>query len=612
MASVQSLGVGSGIDLQSLVEGLVATETQVRLGRLDSREGNATAKISAYGNLKSAVSQFNDTLNTLADISTFRSRNVSSSNEDSFTVSASSDAALGTYNIGVTQAGIAQTLSASGIVDVTNTALDSADIAIGGGTLTIQQGTQPSFDVDISSASSSLNDIVKAINEAEDNTGVSASVINADSGPVLVINATETGSDNDISISVTDIDGDTEDSIGLSQLRFDAGTGSRFTEIAAALDTIITVNGVSITSTSGSTFSDVVSGVSITAISETTSDGTATITQDVAKATEAIDAFIENFNGLIDNVNDLGRAGTEDAQSSSPLVGDSVLRNLTSQLRRTIFSTIDETQPEGVQTLSDIGINVDRNGKLELDSSKLGDLLESNFDDVARLLAADGNPISQQQELSTVSYDAVSSLVGSGQLDIAVGEDSFSITIGGSDTLQTLRDAINSATDNTGVTASIILEDDGGGGTDAKLLLTADEAGTEQQITITVDDDDGNDTDLTGLSILATDNLTELVNAELDAPEGVIVRLQEVVATYLGGSGEQGIIDARTEGLNADIERINDERLLQQTRLEQYEARLVQQFASLDLLVANLQSSGDFLLSQLSSAAQITNNRNSS
>ena len=87
------------------------------------------------------------------------------------------------------------------------------------------------------------------------------------------------------------------------------------------------------------------------------------------------------------------------------------------------------------------------------------------------------------------------------------------------------------------------------------------------------------------------------------------MRLQELVAGFLGGNGETGAIDARTEGLSTELERIADERAEQERRIEAIQARLVQQFSSLDLLVANLQSSGDFLLSQLNSISQISTNR---
>ena len=118
------------------------------------------------------------------------------------------------------------------VVDVTNSAIASADTAIGGGTLTIQQGGQPSFAVTINSATSSLNEIVAAINSAEGNTGVEASIINADSGPVLVINANDVGTDNQVTISVDDVDTNNTDAQGLSQLSFDPSDipGSNLTQ----------------------------------------------------------------------------------------------------------------------------------------------------------------------------------------------------------------------------------------------------------------------------------------------------------------------------------------------------------------------------------------------
>ena len=290
------------------------------------------------------------------------------------------------------------------------------------------------------------------------------------------------------------------------------------------------------------------------------------------------------------------------------------MRSLSGQLRSVIFNVIDETQPEGLRTLSDIGINIDREGQLALDSSKLASLLETNFDDVARLLAADGNAIAQNQQLQSVSFGTVSSELGEGDLTISVGDTSFTVAISAgaaNNTLQGVRDAINAAGDNAGVTASIILVDDGLGGTNAQLILTADEVGDESAIAVTVvDGSDADNEDLFGLSRLASVNLTENVASTLDAPSGIVLRLQDVVAGFLGGGGEVGIIDSRTQGLTRDIDRIDDERLVEQNRLNAFQDRLTRQFAGLDLLVANLTASGDFLLSQLSSISEISNSRN--
>ncbi len=616
MASVSSLGVGSGLDLQTLVDGLVASEQQVRLGGLDVREAIATERISAYGLLKSAVSLFDSSLTSLGDIATFQARTASSSDNEAFTVSAALNAGLGSYSVDVIAAGQAQSLTSSSFVDVTNTAISSANIGIGGGTLEIQQAGGASFSVSIDSTASSLNDIAAAINSAAGNSGVEATVINADSGPVLVINASEVGKDNEITIIVDDIDGDDTNAQGLSQLTFDINdiAGSNLTQSAEALNAQISINSQTITSTSGNTFADVVSGVTVTALAETTETGTISIAKNTGQAVGAVNEFIASFNELVTSISDLGRGSTEEGAGAGILVGDSVLRTLSSQLRRSIFTSVDLTQPLGVRTLSDLGISIDRDGQLALDTEQFNALLESNFDDVARLLAADGNAIAQNQQLQSVNFDTVSTAVGEGQLAITVGEDSFTVDISvgaANNTVQGIRDAINAAVDNIGVTASIVLVEDGLGGTDAQLILTADDAGDDGAITIAVTDNDGNDTDVSGLSQLASDNLTVLTASQLDASEGVILRLQAVVDDFLGGNGEQGIIDTRTEGLNTEVERIGDERLQQQTRLLAFQDRLTAQYASLDLLVANLQSNGNFLLSQLNSIAQISNSTNS-
>ena len=599
MASVSSLGVGSGLDLQTLVDGLVASEQQLRFGRLDNQAALATERISAYGLLKSSVSLFNGSLTSIGNISTFQARTVSSSDPDAFTVSAAVNAGVGDYSVEVIEAGESQSLAGSNFVDITNTAISSADAIIGGGTLIIQQGSQPSFSVVIDSSNSSLNAIAAAINESVDNAGIEASVINADSGPVLVINAAKVGADNEISITVSDIDTNDTDAQGLSQLTFDVSdiAGSNLTQATAAVNAQISVNGQAITSTSGRDFDEVVNGVSITAITETTSAGVASITKNTQQALAAANEFIENFNALSNSIDDLGRGGSEDNVSAGVLVGDSLLRTLDSQLRRTIFTAVDETQPEGVRTLSDIGISIGRDGQLSLDNTKFNALLDTNFDDVARLLAADGNAIPQNNQFESLPSDSITTPFGDGSLEIAVGEESFIVnfsTLEGNDTQLGLRDLINSAPDNPGVTASLVLIDDGAGGTNSKIILTANEAGPDAAISL----------------IVGAAFFNEITPAEVDTSEGVITRLQSVIEGFLGGSGQQGIIDARTEGLSKDVERIGDERSVQEQRLIAFQDRLTAQFASLDLLVANLQSNGNFLLSQLNSISQISSNNN--
>lgn len=110
------------------------------------------------------------------------------------------------------------------------------------------------------------------------------------------------------------------------------------------------------------------------------------------------------------------------------------------------------------------------------------------------------------------------SAVGTGTLSISVGGSSFDVEIDSEDnTLSGIRDAINDA--EGGVTASIINVDDSSGNTESRLVLTADDPGTDNTITVGVSGDgDGNNTDAAGLSALRYDgtasNLTETQTAE--------------------------------------------------------------------------------------------------
>jgi flagellar hook-associated protein 2 len=117
--------------------------------------------------------------------------------------------------------------------------------------------------------------------------------------------------------------------------------------------------------------------------------------------------------------------------------------------------------------------------------------------------------LAQANKLITQTGFADAEAVGAGTLTIAQGAASFSLSISSTDTLTDIRDAINTATDNSGVSAAVINVDDGLGGTEQKLVFTASETGTDKAITITTVDDDGDHVNALGLSRLVSVNLDE-------------------------------------------------------------------------------------------------------
>ncbi len=123
--------------------------------------------------------------------------------------------------------------------------------------------------------------------------------------------------------------------------------------------------------------------------------------------------------------------------------------------------------------------------------------------------------LAQASKLRTAGFTNASTVVGTGTLTITSGSDSIVLTINSNnDTLEEIRDAINDATGNTFVGATIVNVDDGMGGTESRLVLAGTKVGATNALTITVDDDDLNDTDASGLSQLVNANLTTLDSAQ--------------------------------------------------------------------------------------------------
>ena len=597
MTNISSLGVGSGLDLQTLLDTLVANERQRYTAPLDNQASQATEKISAYGLLKSSASLFNNSISDLAKVGTLESRKAVSSNPSAFSVTASTTAGAATLSIEVNSIGQRQSLNSSSFVDATNATVSDTSTAIGGGVLTIttQQGDQ--FVVTVGANQSTLADIAAAINAAADNPGIEATIVNADSGPVLVLNAADTGTAYKMTLSVSDDDSNNTDAIGLSQLAFDPNNSSA-SSMQLTLDAEnaeIVVNGQLISSTSGSVFTDVIEGVSITALSETTAAETATISKNTQNIVDNLNDFVKAFNDLNKTINDLGNAGVGD-ESAGLLVGDSLLRSLSAQLRSTIFAQ-HKALPAGVQTLSDVGIRFDREGDLSLDQAKLDGVLATNFEDVVQLLTANDADEEVFQTYKTQLYSSVDDdVVLDGQITFTSNGDQFSFyssAVLGNSSVQGLSDAINNAPANDFIQSVVVNDVDLSGNQGKRLVITALNAGSVHSFQIEVS------IQSTGLidvydSVAMPDNVSPY-----PPQQGAFVALQEIMAGFLGGSGEQGMIDTRTTGLSTELERIQSRREVQDDRLLSYEENLKVRFSALDLMVSNLNSQGDFLLDQL-------------
>ena len=218
MAIASALGIGSGMDIGGIVRQLVEADGRPAFNAIDRKESQASGRLSGLGRLKSSLSDFRLATGKLKDLGVFSTHQATSSNEDIVTASAGLGAAAGSYSLEVQQLAQAHKLTSNGYTDYND--------VVGSGTLTLSVAGN-SFSVELDATNNSLEGVRDAINQAGDNTGVNASIVNVDDGvggtvSKLVLTAQDTGTANTITVTAV------EDAAvpGLSDLVYDpAGSG---------------------------------------------------------------------------------------------------------------------------------------------------------------------------------------------------------------------------------------------------------------------------------------------------------------------------------------------------------------------------------------------------
>lgn len=398
MASITSLGIGSGLNIQDIVSKLVEAEkapTQARIGR---QRGDIQAKLSAFGQIKSDLAALRDALKNLKSPVFWQRRQASSSNDQVLTATAGSVAREGNYQINVNQ--IAQSHA---VATSPTSRFSSVDEVVGTGTLTIRfgswsydaSGNPQSFTADpeaapqtliIDASNNTLAGIRDAINRA--GIGVRASIVNDGSGYRLVLSSTETGEKRALEITVSDS--------SLSRLAFNA-SAFNLTQTRRAQDAELVVDGLTVTSASN-LVTGVIDGVTLNLKSAAL--GTPvnlTVGLDDKAITEALQKFVDAYNQLKGHVAELTAFNEEDGKPNGVLLGDGTLRAVDNQLRRTLGQVVQGLENAGVRSLADVGLEFDRqSGKLSLDADKFQSLLRAQPQAMQALFATQGTTTDAQ------------------------------------------------------------------------------------------------------------------------------------------------------------------------------------------------------------------------
>ena len=380
-------GLVSGIDTATIVEGLL----EIQQRQIDSLEGTREEVLTeqaAFRGIEARLLSFQTAVNQLNRNrdSVFAVRTVATGNESLVTAAATSEAPPGTYSLAVNSLARSHQIATQGF--------DDPDAVITQGTLTIQVGTGSPDTITVDSTNATLQGLADAINSAD--LDVAASVIHDGASYRLLLASNQTGLDNQISVT------NNLAASGAGATRPDFDVLNPVQEAADASVTIGSGPGAIAVSSGTNIVDDVIPGVTLNLHS---ADPATTITLSVDRDTEpAVDAvqnFVDEFNALMDYIDEQVRFNGEDLQPGV-LIGNRDAIALQNSIRSAVLDVVPGLDPNA-NRLTAIGVSVTNSGRLNLDTARLQSALTGALDgvsasDVQRLFALTGESTHPQVE----------------------------------------------------------------------------------------------------------------------------------------------------------------------------------------------------------------------
>ena len=355
LSSILQAAMGAatpGIDVTSAVNAAV-TAAQAPEQAWESQQSTLQNEISALTQIQTDAGNLDNDMQSLNSlIGPLSARSVSSSNSNVVSASAASGTAVGNHVVTVNSLATTDTW--------TSATFASGSTVLPAGTMTITPGSGTATTITTDGSSTTLSDVASQINS--DNLGVTASVVTDATGARLAIVSNTTGSAANFTVS--------------------ADSGFGFTQVATGANASVTVDGIAISSASN-TVSGALPGITLNLLSA--APGTQVslgVTPNTTQASAAINQFVSDYNATIKDLNAQFTFSTS-TNSEGPLSSDSSVRSLQSELMQALDYTY--TPSSGTTTmpnLSSMGITVNNDGTLSVDSGTLTSALQNNFGDV--------------------------------------------------------------------------------------------------------------------------------------------------------------------------------------------------------------------------------------
>ena len=378
MGLITSAGVGSGIDIESIIGAILNAERAPKEASLQRNELRVDSTLSAIGQLSSALSSLNDALDNLNTIADFQLAAATVSEQDVLSIITDENTSPGSFTLdNITLA------SGSRLESLPSTFTDITD-TVGQGTLTFTAGSN-TFDVTVDSTDD-LDSIRDNINANADNFGVTANIINSANGPILVFNSDITGSGNTLVVTNDDA---SLDSISTS-----------LTTPIPASSASVDIDGITVSSDTN-TFSNAIQDVTFTVLSDSTPSVNLDIAADTEGVKDAIQAFVNAVNAFQTTAQSLGQ-NSESVQGE--LAGDATLRILVNQVVTDIQDSVTGLTGD-YTSLNSIGVTFDEFGQLTIDEDLLDTVIASDFDVIGDIFATDTEGVSIKLQQLVDNYN---------------------------------------------------------------------------------------------------------------------------------------------------------------------------------------------------------------
>jgi flagellar hook-associated protein 2 len=350
----------SGVNLSSLLSALGSSSSGINVASAVAAEISAMSapeqqweaeqqtlqtQTSGIDQIQTDVNSLQTSLTALSDpAGALASMTATSSDTDVVQATAASGTAAGTHVVVVNN--IASAASAySNSVATSSTNLTP-------GSFTLQVGTGTPTQIQIGSGVNTLDELASYINTQ--NLGVTASVINDSSGSRLAIVSNSTGAANGFTVS--------------------GSSGLTFTQVSAGQDASLTVDGIPIDSASN-TVTGAVNGLTLNLVGASPGGQVAvSIAPDASQASEAITNFVTAYNTAMGDVN--SQYTVNASNQEGPLAGDSTVQILQNSL---LAIAGYSGGGNGVSTLADLGISMNKDGTLTVDTATLNNAIQNNF-----------------------------------------------------------------------------------------------------------------------------------------------------------------------------------------------------------------------------------------